>query len=153
MGAETRISLGDRNAFLPILEMLVAAGADVDFRDEETRRSPFWAAVYPPIVPPSVVYFLLAHGLRVENLSSCDEIPIRAVAGDGGELRLVEAIVAAGAKVNVTGTRRPLHMALRIDLSQSSFLMLAQIHMQKTNKEEHHYTWLVRMHVSMYWPC
>jgi ankyrin repeat protein len=103
-----------------ILEMLVAAGADVNFRDEKTHQSPFWAAVHPPIIPPSVVYFLLAHGLRVEDRSFYDELPIFAVAGKGGELSLVEALVAAGAKVNVTNwdLTTPLHGAANRSIAQ-----------------------------------
>jgi hypothetical protein len=68
-----------------ILEMLVATGADVIFRDDDSRQhpSPFWAAVHPPMIPPSIVHFLLAHGLRVNEHAPYYGLPIFAVSERG----------------------------------------------------------------------
>jgi ankyrin repeat protein len=81
-----------------IMEKLVAAGADVNYEHPAARRGVFWECLCNMCIPRYVVYFLLEHGLRVDQ-TVAEHVPLFGLMDDSvDDTSLVEAFFAAGAK-------------------------------------------------------
>jgi ankyrin repeat protein len=108
---------------LPIIEILITAGADVNFEDPVTHITPFWACSSDPYIIRS----LLKHGLRMDSRSATGLTPLfdivrykesnnyspgHVLVNAETGLSLLTDFIAAGADVRATDTNMatPLHV-------------------------------------------
>ena len=114
------LQLASQNGHLAAVEMLVAAGVDVN------QYSGFVLQSASDHGHAAVVEFLLAHGANVNLIGRVigehSHVTALTLASKNGHLAAVEALIAAGADVNIDG----IHHTALADASQNGHLAVVE---------------------------
>ncbi|KAJ4374283.1 hypothetical protein N0V83_003024 [Neocucurbitaria cava] len=109
---------------LLVMQMLITAGADVNWEHPELGLTAFWANLDSPFVRKDTIRLLLDNGLHLGKVSVCGRTPLFGIIINfHDDSSLVEAFLEAGAKATVKDANldTPLHLAAHLSFAELLF--------------------------------